>query len=507
MNQAALSPVTWLAILPAILPLAAGALAIALRGRLAMQRWFALLVLLLELALNIALLVHVRDHGIMSLTMGNWLPPFGISFTADMLGAVLALAATFVSLACCLYAFADIDEVATRFGFYPMLLVLVGGMNGAFLTGDIFNLYVWLEILLISSFGLIILGGTRLQLDGAVKYAFLNLVATTLFLIATGLLYGAVGTLNFADLVAKAANYPHQNLLTVIAALYLVALAMKAAAFPLFFWLPASYHTPKFVASALFAALLTKVGVYGIYRIFTAVFAGGMGFVPLTLTWAAGLTMLLGAAGAVAQHRMRPMLGFLVVAGIGYMLLGFSLGTENARAAGTFYMVQSMLVMAGLYLLSGLVHGARKTVPTSGSSASLYDDQIALAILFLVLGFAVAGLPPFSGFWPKFALVRESLAQHLGWAAAAVLISGFLTTIAIARSFAATFWGASHLSEDGEQPGPQTSFATLTPILAIAALVLVFGLLPGTLYGLADGAARGIADYGPYVAAVLGAGP
>lgn len=504
MNEIAPPLVAWLSVLPAILPLMAGALCVALRRHLGLQRWLALGVLAAELLLNYALLSHVRAHGVLSLTMGNWLPPFGISFTVDMLSAVLALVATLVGLACCLYAFGDIDRESTRFGFYPMLLVLIAGMNGAFLTGDVFNLYVWLEILLISSFGLIILGGTRLQLDGAVKYAFLNLVGTTIFLIATGLLYGALGTLNFADLVAKSQSYPEQRLIVVIALLYLMALVMKAAAFPLFFWLPASYHTPKFVVSALFAALLTKVGVYGIYRIFSAVFAGSdLTFLASILLWIASLTMVLGAMGALAQVRLRPMLGFVIVTGIGYMLAGFALSTEAARAAGIFYMLQSMIVMSSFYMLAGLL-GGRPSVAGDASTA-LYATRPVLAIMFLILAAASAGLPPFPAFWPKFALVRESINADLAWVAASLLLSGFLLTIAMARSFAALFWTISGPAHDPSieraAPAPE---ASLVPVLALVTIIAAVGLYPDLLYGLSQDAARGIADYSAYVATVLG---
>ncbi|WP_170984398.1 proton-conducting transporter membrane subunit [Rhodoligotrophos defluvii] len=497
----------WLAIAPAIFPLLAGALLIVFRGNVALQRWPALLVLVVQVALNLGLLSEVYHHGVLSLTMGNWLPPFGISFTVDMLGAVLAFTSALVALACGVYAFGEIDQPSTRFGFFPMLLVLVAGMNGAFLTGDIFNLYVWLEILLISSFGLIILGGRAVQLDGGVKYAFLNLVATTIFLIATGLLYGAMGTLNFADLVGKAAAYPSRGLIAVIATLYLVALGTKAAAFPLFFWLPASYHTPKFVVSALFAGLLTKVGVYGIYRVFTAVFAGDEAFAAKIVTGVAGLTILLGAAGAVAQSRLRPMLDYLVIGGIGYMLLGFGLGTEAARAAGMFYMVQSMLVMAGLYLLSGLAAG-RARGGDAFAPVHWAEAPALLAILFLCFGFAVAGLPPFSGFWPKFMLVRESLAQGLGWGVATVLIGGFLTTIAIARAFSAMFWQPQvQRPEEELQPSPPPRFATIFPVLLLASSAVLLGLLPDRLYLFAEAAAHGLSDYAPYIKAVFGVAP
>ncbi|MGF7160477.1 multicomponent Na+:H+ antiporter subunit D [Rhodoligotrophos appendicifer] len=503
MNTVPTEHADWLVILPVILPLMAGALAIALRSLVRMQSWFAILVLLVELALNLALFDRVSSDGILSLTMGNWLPPFGISFTVDVLGALLALTSTFVCLVCCLFAFADIDKHTARFGFYPMLLVLVCGLNGAFLTGDIFNLYVWLEVLLICTFGLIIQGGTRVQLDGALKYAFLNLVATTIFLVATGLLYGAVGTLNFADLVTKVPAYSEQGLIAVIAFLYLFALAMKSAAFPLFFWLPASYHTPKFVVSALFAGLLTKVGVYGIYRIFSAVFAAGPLESRPILLWVAGLTMVVGAIGALAQSELRRMLGFLVVSGIGFMLLGFALDSEAGRAAGIFYIVQSMLVTSGLYLLAGLARS------TSGQAqpGGLYARAPLVAALFLVLGFATAGLPPFSGFWPKFMLVRDSLDQGLGWAAAAVLLAGFFSTLAIARTFAATFWAPARAQPGKELvPAPPLSWAMLVPVVVLAAAALGLGLLPAPLYDVTAVAARGLGDYQPYVAAVFGAG-
>ena len=166
-----------------------------------------------------------------------------------------------------LYALSDIDAGGRRFGFFPFLMFLMAGVTGAFLTGDIFNLYVWFEVLLISSFGLLVLGSEREQIDGAMKYAVLNLIGTTLFLIAVGYLYAIFGTLNMADIALKAAGLRDTAPLMTLAALFLLAFAMKAAAFPVNFWLPASYHTPRIVVSALFAGLLTKVGIYALIRV------------------------------------------------------------------------------------------------------------------------------------------------------------------------------------------------------------------------------------------------
>ena len=212
-----------------------------------------------------ALLDRVLADGPLSMTMGNWLPPFGISFTADATGAGFALAAAFVALCVVLYLSGDAPESAVRDGVYPLVLLLVAGVSGAFLTGDLFNLYVWFEVMLIASFGLIVLAGNRLQLDGAVKYGVINFVATALFLTALGLLYGQLGTLNMADIVG-AARRADPALLAAIAALFALAFGIKAAAFPVNSWLAASYHAPPAAISALLGGLLTKVGVYALFR-------------------------------------------------------------------------------------------------------------------------------------------------------------------------------------------------------------------------------------------------
>ncbi len=513
MSESPISAHAWLVILPVIIPLIAGALGVMQRRHLHWQPRIGIVGVVLLLAANIGLLASVVSDGPLAMTMGSWLPPFGITFAADTLGALLALIGSLIGTLAAVYALDDMDGRAQRFGFFPLLLIMLAGVNGAFLTGDIFNLYVWLEVLLISSFGMLILGGEKIQIDGAVKYAFLNLVATTLFLIATGLLYGLTGTLNFADLAVTVPESTSGDLLAVIALLYVVALGMKGAAFPLFFWLPASYHTPRFVVSALFAGLLTKVAVYALFRIFTLVFANAPAAIFDILLWAAVATMVIGAAGALAQSHIRRMLGFLVISGIGSMILGLSLGTLNGLAGGIFYIAHSMIVMTGFYLLAGAVE--RLTGDERYDRiGNVYGSSPLLAGAFLVFGFAIAGLPPFSGFWPKVVLVRESLDQGLAWPAAGVLVTGFITTVAVSKVWRSVFLrGGPEGTPDGTAaPAPDAAAldmraAVIGPIVVLGLAATVIGLVPTLLMPLALDASQGLIDPAGYIGAVLGVQP
>mgnify|MGYP001377255691 FL=1 len=400
----------YLVVLPVVIPLLAGALALMTRRMIWPQPVIALPALGALLLADLALLAKVFAEGPVVMVMGKWLPPFGIAFEADLTGTIFATTAAFIAFVGALYARAEFNTTERRYGIYPFLLLLMAGVSGAFLTGDLFNLYVWFEVLLISSFGMLVMGSEKAQLDGAVKYALLNLLATTLFLIATGLLYGLLGTLNMADIARTTRDLPPDTPLLPIAALFFLAFGMKAAAFPVNFWLPASYHTPRIVVSALFAGLLTKVGVYALLRVLVllmpvqaAPYAGLAAIV-------AGATILIGALGALAQSDLRRMLGFLIISGIGSMLVAIAVTSEAAVTGAIFYAVHSMIVMAALYLLAGVIARVSGGAFDLRALGGLYAARPLLAVLFLVLGLAVAGLPPFSGFWPKLMLVDASLA-------------------------------------------------------------------------------------------------
>lgn len=510
MNVAPVSAADWLIVAPSILTILGGSLCLMTRKNTGAQAKVGMIFLTLLVAANIGLLARVIDKGVITMVMGSWLPPFGIAFTADLLGATLSLIASVVAFAAGLYGAVSVDSTGKRYGFYPFLLLLLTGVSGAFLTGDIFNLYVWFEVLLISSYGLLVLGNERSQLDGAVKYGVLNLIGTNLFLIATGLIYGLFGTLNMADITLKVAAMDGiSGPLATIAALYLLAFAMKAAAFPVNFWLPASYHTPRIVVAAVFAGLLTKVGIYALLRIFIMLMPAAREYFADIISLIAITTMLAGVFGALAQTDIRRLLGYLVIAGIGSMLSGLAVGSTFAVSGTIFYAVHSIIVMTALYMSAGVMArmGGSFSMRDLGG---LYAASPGFAAIFLVLAFAVAGLPPFSGFWPKVMLVDAALDDGRGWLAATILASGLLTSIAVGRVWIYAFWrGGPEGIKDGtaSKKGAVAvnDMGLWMPIGLLTALVVFFGLQPEGMMQLALKGAGGLLDPTGYVRSVFGA--
>ncbi len=298
---------SWLLVLPILIPLAsATAMLLALRSGPA-QRWIGVAGTTMLLAASVALLVVVQEEGIRVTTMGGWPAPFGITFVADHLSAIMVVITAIMGVAVAIYSLADVEPARERFGYYPLLHVLLMGVNGAFLTGDIFNLYVWFEVMLMASFVLLTLGGGREQLRGAIKYVTLNLLSSAFFLAGIGILFGITGTLNMAHLAMRLDAVAAPGLVTAVAMFFLVAFGIKAAVFPLFFWLPASYHTPPVAVSAIFAGLLTKVGVYALVRVFTLLFTQDVGYTHTLLLVISGLTMVTGVLGAAAQNELPPV--------------------------------------------------------------------------------------------------------------------------------------------------------------------------------------------------------
>ena len=493
----------WLVVMPVVWCLLAGAILLMLRKRTELQATIGIVALVGLCLLDAALLWRVLDGGSFTMVMGRWLPPFGIAFTVDLLGAFFTMTSGLVALAAGIFGRDDVDSTGRRYGFYPFLLLLMAGVSGAFLTGDVFNLYVWFEVLLISSFGLLVLGSEREQIDGATKYAFLNLVGTTLFLVATGYLYGLFGTLNMADILVKAPELRQTAPLMTLVCLYLLAFAMKAAAFPVNFWLPASYHTPKLVVSGLFGGLLTKIGIYALLRVLVMLFPVErmeLGWVIAVL--AAG-TMVFGVLGALAQNDTRRAVGFLVISGIGMMLAGIALGSPSGLAGAILYSAHSMVVMTAIYFAAGI--GGR----VSGSfllsrSGGIYASHLVLAFTTLALFLSMAGLPPFSGLWPKVMLVKAALDVGEWWLAGTILVTGFLTTITVGRIWALAYWKPRAAGADPLEPESQKlPMSSVIGLGMLTVLTVVFGLWPEPLIAISQDAARGLIDTSSYVLSVF----
>ena len=494
----------WVIIWPVVLPLLGAALLLMLRQSRSTSALFAGLVVVGVIACELELLRNVLATGPVTMTMGNWLPPFGISFTADVMGAGFALAASVVTLIVLLYAEPELADREVRHGFYSLVLLLNAGVAGSFLTGDLFNLYVWFEVMLISSFGLMIMGGRKIQIDGAVKYGFINFLATSFFLLALGLLYGLLGTLNMADIIRTAPDAPQGPMLG-IAALLLLAFGVKAAAFPVNAWLPASYHTPTAAVSALFGGLLTKVGAYAMVRSLVALLPASGAALDGVLTALAVTTLILAPLGALAQTNLRRAVGFFLIGGIGSILAGLSIPGFLGMAGATSYIFHSILTISALYLISGLIERATQTKEIRGMGG-LYAANSILSILFLVLVFAIAGLPPFLGFWPKLMLVQASVVDADYLLLSALLLNSLLTVIAGSRIWAHIFWRAGREGEGSEQPNDRLialsrrdNWFSLVPTSALVAGIVVVGLFPALLIDASRTASSDLLQTGRYV--------
>ena len=499
---------SWLLVLPIAIPMATAVLALLARKNRSVERAISIVGAAALFAVTAALVSVVWVDGTLVGQMGDWPPPFGISLVADLFSAVMVLIAGLTGFLIAIYALADVDERRERYGFHSLYHVLLGGVCGAFLTGDMFNLYVWFEVMLIASFSLIALGGEKAQLDGAVKYAAINLASTILFLTAVGLLYGATGTLNMAELHLAVREVENQGLITAIAVLFLVAFGIKAAVFPLFFWLPASYHTPPVAVTAIFSALMTKVGVYALFRVFTLIFTHDVGFTHTLMLVIAAATMVTGVLGAAAHRDVRRILSFHIVSQIGYMILGLALYTPLALLGAVFYLIHHIIVKANLFLVGGVLRrvGGSFDLDRLGG---LYRSRPVLGLLFLVPALSLAGFPPLSGFWAKLILIRASLELEHYVIAATTLIVGLMTIYSMTKIWAEAFWKPEPAGTPSvrSSPGRLEMALRLAPVVMLASLTATIGLWPEPFVGVATRAADELFDPQSYVAAVLGAGP
>ncbi len=499
----------FLLVLPILVPLTAAVLMLLSGRRIDVQRWLGVGGAAGLLGAALALFGTVRGGEIVAVQIGAWPAPFGITLVADLFSAVVLLMIGLIGLAVAVYGLTTLDDARQHDGYHPLVQTLLMALSGAVLTGDLFNLFVWFEVMLISSFVLLALGGGRSQIEGAFKYVALNLFASSLFLAAVGILYGVAGTLNMADLALRFANGTvSPGLVTTLAVLFLIAFGIKSALFPLFFWLPASYHTAPPVISALFAGLLTKVGVYVLVRLFTLLFVEETGYTHTLLLWIAGITMVVGVLGAAAQNEMRRILSFHIVSQIGYMIMGLAIFTPLALAGVIFFLAHNIIVKTNLFLISGVVHrlqGTEKLKRLGG----LYRTWPGLTALFLISAFALAGLPPFSGFWAKLLLVRAGLAAEMWIIVAVSLIVSVLTLYSMTKIWNEAFWKEAADEQDSpEQAQPLTrgeAWSLLTPIVVLALLAVMMGVTVEPLIQIVDASAAQLLNPAAYVEAVLGA--
>jgi multicomponent Na+:H+ antiporter subunit D len=489
--------------LPIFISLLAGALTLSFWRSIRWQKRITLVAATAYFIVAVMLLREVMQEGYIVLQMGNWAAPFGISLVADVLSATMILLTGIVGFAAALYSMASVPNEHIRFGYFSLLQLLLAGVSGAFLTGDIFNLFVWFEVMLLASFGLLTLGGERNQMEGAIKYVTINLFSSAIFLSAIGLLYGTAGTLNIADLSVKLAGVEEQGLVNVLALMFMVSFGIKAGAFPLFFWLPASYHTPLVAVSAVFAGLLTKVGVYALYRFFSVIFIGDIQYTHTIILWVGILTMLTGVLGAAAQFEFRRILSFHIISQIGYMLIAFAIFTPLAIIGGVFYIAHHIIVKTNLFLISGLTYQLSGTHELK-AMGGFYRQRPWLALVFLIPALSLAGLPPLSGFFAKYIVIKAGVEAGSWWAVGFGLLVGLLTLFSMIKIWAEVFWKRPPETDSPIDLSGKLSPWMLAPVILLSAITVGIGLFGEPLYQLAKVAASQLLNPQGYIDAVLG---
>jgi multicomponent Na+:H+ antiporter subunit D len=488
---------------PILLPLLGAALCILAGRSRAVQRAVSLTILTANVGIAIALLVEVDGSGPLVAQAGGWEAPLGITLVADRLAAIMLTVGSVMLLAVLVYAIGQPGAERDHVGFQSVYLVLAAGVSASFLTGDLFNLFVSFEMMLTASYVLLTLGGRRDQVRAGMTYVVISLLASALFITALAFLYAATGTVNMADLAGKVADLP-PGLRSGLAVLLLVVFGIKAALFPFFFWLPDSYPTAPSPVTAVFAGLLTKVGVYAIIRTQTLLFPADSRPGTLLL-WLAGLTMVIGILGAIAQSDVKRILSFNIVSHIGYMAMGLGLFTVAGLAATILYVVHHIVAKTTLFLTGGLIEHVGGSSRLSRLGGMVKTAPV-VAVLFVVPALSLAGIPPLSGFVPKFALVDAGLeAGQPGIVAVSVLVS-LLTLFSLMKIWSGAFWNPPEDEPDlppyavGRLGGPPLM---VVPTAMLMLLGLGIAAAAGPLYALSQRAAADLLDPSGYVQAVL----
>ncbi len=489
--------------LPVVLPLLAAGLSMAAARRRWLQRLIGIVTLSATTAISVAILVLADRDGPGAAFMGAWEAPVGIALVADRFSGLMMVVASPVLLAVLVFATGQPGTEQEQPAFHPVYLVLAAGIGLSFLTGDLFNMFVAFEMMLTASYVLITIGGRRDQIRTGMTYVVINLIASTLFVAMVGFLYAATGTVNMAQLAGRIGDLPH-GVRLAFALLLFVVFGIKAAVFPLFFWLPDSYPAAPTAVTAVFAGLLTKVGVYCIIRTQTLLVAPQdrpTGFI----LWVAGLTMVVGVLGAIAQNDVKRILSFHIVSQIGYMILGLGLYTAAGIGAAILYVLNQIVLKSTLLLGAGLVdHGA-------GSSRLAEVGGLArrfplLGWLFLLPALSLAGVPPFSGFVAKLSVVQAGV-DGREWAVVAVAVAvSVLTLYSMTKIWGGVFWGEVEVVATPTDGTTERHGGTVPMLGATAALVvgsLALALFAGPLLELCQRAATDLLHPTAYVDAVL----
>jgi multicomponent Na+:H+ antiporter subunit D len=492
-----------------VLPLLTGLLALLAGGPSPPRRWIVAASAAVQLVLALWLVQQTwRGHTFVVL-MGGWSAHVGIALVVDLLAALMLALSTLTAGAAIVYGFAESSVRVEHPLRLPLVQFLVTGINLAFCTGDLFNLFVAFEVMLISSYALITLEADDWDIKQAYPYVAINLVGSTLFICAAGFAYGLFGTLSFAEIALRAREMSDDPRVLLLALLLLVVFGIKAGLFPLYYWLPNSYPTLPIPVSALYAGMLTKVGVYVLLRVFGTVLPHDLHGVHQLLAWLAGVTMLVAVIGAISRNFIRGILSFHILSQIGFMVLAIGFFTPLSFAAAIFYIIHHIVVKASLFLIGGVAALLNRT-DDLGRMGNLWKHTPWLGVLFLIQALSLAGMPPLSGFWGKYVILVVGVEQREFALVTAAIVASVLTLFSMLKIWNGAFWHAAPRvpvrTDDRRWVGMTWVIGGLT------ALSLVIGLGAEAFLQLAQEAAGRVLDRDAYAAAVFqqlgkGAGP
>jgi multicomponent Na+:H+ antiporter subunit D len=486
-------------VLPILIPLLTAIVLIFFAKNVPFQRMISLFSSLITVVISILLVQTVREEGIQTLNVSNWDAPFGITLVSDMLSALLVLTTSVIAFVCILYSFQSIGKERENFYYYSILQFLIVGVNGAFITGDIFNLFVFFEVMLMSSYVLLVLGGTKVQLRESIKYILVNVISSALFVITVAYLYSVVGTLNMAHISERIAEVDQPGILTVIAILFLIVFGLKGAIFPLFFWLPGSYYAPPAPVMALFGALLTKVGVYSIIRTYTLIFYHDLSFTHQLLGVLAIITIIFGLIGAIAYWDVKKIIIYNIIVAVGVILFGVSVMSKASLTGSIFYLIHDMIIKAALFLLVGII------VKITGTSDlkkihGLIKQYPGLGWTFFIATLALAGVPPLSGFVGKLLIIQGGFSGGNYVGSVIVLFSSLLVLFSVMKIFINGFWGTPKTyNEGGNTP---VRFLLISPVILVA-LACLYGVGTDFIYPYISQASDTLINPSIYIEAVL----
>lgn len=489
-----------LIVLPMVIPTLAGIVFVFLRPFIRVQRWVSFLVMIANAVISLYILNQIQTEGILRLDFGGWAAPYGILFVADSFSMLLVLTSSIVTAICLLYAFYSVSKERERMFFYPFVNFMVAGVIGSFLTGDLFNLYVCFEVMLVASYVLLTLGGKRFQLREAIKYITINVLSSWFFLMAIAYLYGTLGTLNMAHLSERIAESGQTPLLTMISILFLLVFSLKAGLL-LYQWLPGSYSAPPTAVAALFGALLTKVGVYALIRFFTLLFYHEPAVTHTIIAIMVVITLIGGSIGAIAFNDIRLIVAYNVVISIGFILIGLAVPSVVAMEGAIYYLIHDIIVKALLYLIAGTMITLAGTARIESERMSgLIRNYPVLGWMFFIAMLSLAGIPPFSGFIGKVLIGQGTVDAGAYILLALGFISSLFVLYSLLKVFMNCFWGETIMSLDDEPPFKK---GLIIPCMLLTVATIGLGVGTESIAGYVGDAANTLMNPAIYIDAVL----